>query len=207
VSTPASTSRSRWDVMLIVAAGAMIACAVLSVVLAGRDADAADESAVRVVSGCESVVGIPSAGRYLVSIEVRGPSLSTDQACREIPAGLRQGVLSSVRVLSQAGAEAVLPVSDVNASRLVDGGQRGSLGVIEVDAAGEFVIAVEATGDVVATFGSDPSALRTNGWWWGVGWLFGAVIAGLMVIRPKSRSRRHDGSSQWAAPSISDRIG
>ena len=60
--------------MLIVAAGAMIACAVLSVVLAGRDADAADESAVRVVSGCESVVGISSAGRYLVSIEVRGPS-------------------------------------------------------------------------------------------------------------------------------------
>ncbi|MGA0036166.1 MAG: hypothetical protein ACO3HT_08565 [Ilumatobacteraceae bacterium] len=207
MSTPATPSRSRWDVLLVFAAGVMIAFAVLSVVLAGRSADAADRSAVRVVSGCESVVEIPSAGRYLVSIEVRGPSLSTDQACREIPAGLRQGGLSSLRVLSKSGAEAVLPISEVNASRLVDGGQRGSLGAIEVDAAGEFIIELEATGDVVATFGPDPSVLRTNGWWWGVGWLLGAVISGLLVIRPKSGKRRLDGTGQWAAPLASDRIG
>jgi len=207
VSTPAAPSRSRWDVLLVFAAGVMIAFAVLSVVLAGRSADAADRSAVRVVSGCESVVEIPSAGRYLVSIEVRGPSLSTDQACREIPAGLRQGGLSSLRVLSKSGAEAVLPISEVNASRLVDGGQRGSLGAIEVDAAGEFIIELEATGDVVATFGPDPSVLRTNGWWWGVGWLLGAVISGLLVIRPKSRKRSLVGTGQWAAPLASDRIG
>ena len=207
MSTPATPSRSRWDVLLVFAAGVMIAFAVLSVVLAGRSADAADRSAVRVVSGCESVVEIPSAGRYLVSIEVRGPSLSTDQACREIPAGLRQGGLSSLRVLSKPGAEAVLPISEVNASRLVDGGQRGSLGAIEVDAAGEFIIELEATGDVVATFGPDPSVLRTNGWWWGVGWLLGAVISGLLVIRPKSRKRSLVGTGQWAAPLASDRIG
>ena len=207
MSTPATPSRSRWDVLLVFAAGVMIAFAVLSVVLAGRSADAADRSAVRVVSGCESVVEIPSAGRYLVSIEVRGPSLSTDQACREIPAGLRQGGLSSLRVLSKSGAEAVLPISEVNASRLVDGGQRGSLGAIEVDAAGEFIIELAATGDVVATFGPDPSVLRTNGWWWGVGWLLGAVISGLLVIRPKSGKRSLDGTGQWAAPLASDRIG
>ena len=207
MSTPATPYRSRWDVLLVFAAGVMIAFAVLSVVLAGRSADAADRSAVRVVSGCESVVEIPSAGRYLVSIEVRGPSLSTDQTCREIPAGLRQGGLSSLRVLSKPGAEAVLPISEVNASRLVDGGQRGSLGAIEVDAAGEFIIELEATGDVVATFGPDPSVLRTNGWWWGVGWLLGAVISGLLVIRPKSRKRSLVGTGQWAAPLASDRIG
>ena len=112
-----------------------------------------------------------------------------------------------MRVLSKSGAEAVLPTADVNASRLVDGGQRGSLGAIEVDAAGEFIIEVAATGDVVATFGPDPSVLRANGWWWGVGWLLGAVISGLLVIRPKSRKRRPDRTGQWAAPLASERMG
>jgi len=204
-----STSRTtRHDVALVFIAGVMLAFGVLSVVLAGRRADAADEAAIRVVSGCESVVELPSAGRYLVSIEVAGPSLSTTQACREVPAGQRAGTLSEVRVVSKSGAAATLPLSGINASRLVAGGQRGSLGVVDVDVVGEYVLEVEATGDVVATIGPDPSVIRSSGWWWGVGWLVGAFIAGLLVVRPSSRpSDQAVGITDWAAPLPTDRIG
>ncbi len=204
-----NTHRStRRDVVLVFIAGVMLAFGVLSVVLAGRRADAADEAAVRVVSGCESVVELPAAGRYLVSIEVAGPSLSTTQACREVPAGSRTGTLVGIRVVAKSGAAATLPLSDVNASRLVAGGQRGSLGVVDVDVAGEYVLEFDATGDVVATIGSDPSVIRSSGWWWGVGWLVGALVAGLLVVGTPSRRRNQAvGAADWAAPLPADRIG
>ena len=196
------------DVVLIAIAGTMLAMGVLSVVAAGRRAQAADANAVRVVSGCESVVELPSAGRYLVSVEVAGPSLSTTQACREVPAGSREGALTAVRIRSTTGAAASLPSSEINASRLVNGGQRGSLGVIEVDAAGEYGIDVEGTGLIVATLGRDPSVIRSNGWWWGVGFLIAGLIAGLLVVRPSSRSGRGDASvTSWDAPLPADRVG
>ena len=193
----------RREVVLVVLAGVMLVCGVLSVVLASQRANGADADAIRVVSGCTSTVNLPSAGRYLVSIEVAGPSLSTTQACREIAAGPRTGALTGVQLSS-----ASLPLSEINASRIVAGGQRGSLGVVDVDAAGEFVIKVEATGDVVTTIGVDPSVIRANGWWWGVGWLIGAVIAGVLVVRPSARSRPQtvDGAV-WPAPLPADRIG
>jgi hypothetical protein len=208
VSAARTTRTSRREVVLVVFAGAMLAAGALSVVLAGQRANAADEDAIRVVSGCTSTVTLPSAGRYLVSIEVAGPSLSTTQACREIAAGPRVGVLTGVQLSSESGATASLPLSEVNASRVVAGGQRGSLGVVDVDAEGEFVIKVEASGDVVATIGADPSAIRSNGWRWGVGWLVGVLIAGLLVVRPSARSRSQtaDGAL-WAAPLPADRIG
>ena len=206
MSSAARTRRR--DAVLVFIAGVMLAFGVLSVVLAGRRAGAADEAAVRVVSGCESVVELPSAGRYLVSIEVAGPSLSTTQACREVPAGEREGTLTSVQVRSKSGAAASLPLSEINASRLVAGGQRGSIGVVDVDVAGEYVIEVAASGDVVATIGSDPSAIRSNGWWWGIGWLVAAVIAGLLVVRPSGRSATQaTDTDQWPAPQAATRIG
>ena len=198
----------RREVVLVVLAGVMLVCGVLSVVLASQRANGADADAIRVVSGCTSTVNLPSAGRYLVSIEVAGPSLSTTQACREIAAGPRTGVLTGVQLSSESGSTASLPLPEINASRIVAGGQRGSLGVVDVDAAGEFVIEVEATGDVVTTIGVDPSVIRANGWWWGVGWLVGAVIAGVLVVRPSARSRPQtvDGAV-WPAPLPADRIG
>ena len=80
-------------------------------------------------------VELPTSGRYLVSVESSGRSLSAEQACREIPAGLRSGELESVRMLSPTGSRAEIPVAAAT-SRIVAGGQRASLGVVEVDVAG-----------------------------------------------------------------------
>ena len=187
-------------------AGVMLALGVFSVLLSSRQATDVDVAAARMVSGCESIIDLPMSGRYLVSIETSGPSLSAEQACREIPAGLRSGELESVRMRSPTGAMAEIPVAAAT-SRIVAGGQRASLGVVEVDVAGEYEIEVVGAGDVVVTIGADPSRVRTQGWWWGIGCLV-AAVACLLVVHPRSRQRGiAPGTNQWSAPLAKDRLG
>ena len=196
----------RRGILLMFVAGMLLALGVFSVLLASRQATDVDVAAARVVSGCESIVELPTSGRYLVSVEISGPSLSAEQACREIPAGLRSGELESVRMLSPTGSRAEIPVAAAT-SRIIASGQRASLGVVEVDVAGQYEIEVVGAGDVVVTIGADTSGVRTRGWWWGIGCLV-AAVACLLVVRPRSRQRGGAAeTNQWSAPLAKDRLG
>ena len=206
MSETAASQAPRRGILLMFLAGVLLALGVFLVVLASRQATDVDVAATRVASGCVSMVELPASGRYLVSVENSGPSLSAEQACREIPAGLRSGDLESVRMLSPTGSMAEIPVAS-STSRIVAGGQRASLGVVEVDVAGQYEIEVVGAGDVVVTIGADPSGVRTRGWWWGIGCLI-AAVACLLVVRPRSRQRGvATETNQWSAPLAKDRLG
>ena len=159
----------------------------------------------RVVSGCESIVELPTSGRYLVSVESSGRSLSAEQACREIPAGLRSGELESVRMLSPTGSRAEIPVAAAT-SRIVAGGQRASLGVVEVDVAGSMRLRSWApemwlSRLVLTLQGCEPGLVVGN-------WLPHAAVACLLVVRPRSRQRGvATETNQWSAPLAKDRLG
>jgi hypothetical protein len=109
-------------------------------------------------------------------------------------------------MLSPTGSRAEIPVAAAT-SRIVAGGQRTTLGVVEVGVAGQYEIQVVGTGDVVVTIGADPSVVRTRGWWWGIGCLV-AAVACLLVVRPRSRQRGvASETNQWSAPLAKDRLG
>ena len=88
MSETGASQAPRRGILLMFLAGVLLAFGVFSVLLASRQATDVDVAAARVVSGCESIVEFPTIGRYLVSDENSGRSLSAEQVCRKIPAGL-----------------------------------------------------------------------------------------------------------------------
>jgi hypothetical protein len=115
-----------------------LALGAVGVFLAGQAAG--DTAAVRVPSGCTTVVEVSGGTRFVISTELDGPALGSPESCVDVPAGRR--AITAVRV-SVDGSEAspVVPGGDVSI-RLAPG--RHEVTVIAEGSPGEAVAVIQA---------------------------------------------------------------
>lgn len=200
----------------------LVAVVLIAAVLIGIDAlvaaGRAESNAIRVVGGCSTVISFDSAGRYRLSVEDSGPGIDESSSCVSVAPGPRSGDVDSVRLVAPDGQEATLEVGADVATSIGPGWERRHIGVLRVDAEGEYTVTPLGTavdGSVVV-IGADPRSVRDGGL------VVSAVLIGLAAVLslvlfgrrgqrgPKAPARpvlQVASGGMWAPPHPSDRVG
>ena len=200
----------------------LVAVVLIAAILIGIDAlvaaGRAESNAVRVVGGCSTVVSFDSAGRYQLSVEDSGPAVDASSSCVPVAAGPRSGDVESVRLVAPDGLEATLEVGADAATLIGPGWERRRIGVLRVDAPGEYTVAPQgvAVDGSVVIIGAHPRSVRDGGL------VVSAVLIGLAAVMsavlfgrrgqrgPKPPARpvlQVAAGGTWAPPHPSDRVG
>ena len=200
----------------------LVAVVLITAVLIGVDAlvaaGRAESNAIRVVGGCSTVVSFDSAGRYRLSVEDAGPAVDESSSCVPVAAGVRSGVVDSVRLVAPDGLEATLEVGTDVPTSSGPAWERRRIGVLRVDAQGEYTVTPQgsAVEGSVVVIGADPRSVRDGGLVVSVVLIGLAAVMSLVLFgrrgqrspKPPARPVLHVApGGTWAPPNPADRVG